>query len=343
MTYSHFLWSTIYQIFLSMFLLYSVIGIAAIWGLLVMVGFLIFGAFISKKFEEFQSRLLSNKDDRMVIINEILNGIKLIKLFAWENKFLQKLYKSRQVEVNTLKLLLFTNALSVVIWDTAPTIVACIAFLVHIFVYKHELTPPVGFAALTLFNLLRFPLGVFPEMINNLISASVSFNRIETFLNTPDIKGLIFTDNDNSDIILSMNNVILGWNPVIKENEIIVEKKKSNMLIELKNRFNKLFFGRNKNKQYKTLSNDDEVDTESETTTEIDSNSEHNTYNKLWIDSNENNETKNGLEMLNIENKQNFNKIDNIQSNVSIILSNINFTIYKNTLNVIIGPTGSGM
>jgi ABC-type multidrug transport system fused ATPase/permease subunit len=57
------------------------------------------------------------------------------------------------------------------------------------------LTPATGFTALTLFNLLRFPLDCFPDMLNYLVRTKVSIRRIEAFLRTPDVKGI--TDANN--------------------------------------------------------------------------------------------------------------------------------------------------
>lgn len=53
-----------------------------------------------------------------------------------------------------------------------------------------ELTPAIGFTALTLFNILRYPLNSLPEMINYLIRTRVALRRIETFLNTPNVRGI---------------------------------------------------------------------------------------------------------------------------------------------------------
>jgi ABC-type multidrug transport system fused ATPase/permease subunit len=52
------------------------------------------------------------------------------------------------------------------------------------------LTPATGFTALTLFNLLRYPLDAFPDMLNYMVRTKVSIRRIEAFLRTPDVKGI---------------------------------------------------------------------------------------------------------------------------------------------------------
>lgn len=54
----------------------------------------------------------------------------------------------------------------------------------------HELTPATGFAALALFNLLRSPLMMFPDVIGNLVRGRISMTRIQAFLDTGDVRGL---------------------------------------------------------------------------------------------------------------------------------------------------------
>jgi len=56
----------------------------------------------------------------------------------------------------------------------------------------------MGFTALTLFNLLRFPLDYFPDMLNFLVRTRVSLRRIESFLRTPDVKGIKDSEDRNS-------------------------------------------------------------------------------------------------------------------------------------------------
>jgi ABC-type multidrug transport system fused ATPase/permease subunit len=48
----------------------------------------------------------------------------------------------------------------------------------------------MGFTALTLFNMLRYPLDAFPDMLKYLVRSRVSIRRVEAFLRTPDVKGI---------------------------------------------------------------------------------------------------------------------------------------------------------
>ena len=50
-----------------------------------------------------QEKIMKVKDVRIKLMGEVLNGIKVVKLYAWETKFLQNIEKIRKEEVQLLK------------------------------------------------------------------------------------------------------------------------------------------------------------------------------------------------------------------------------------------------
>jgi len=83
------------------------------------------------------------------------------------------------------------------LWSIHVSIVPSLHFDPHLLfssfpliITGNTLTPSTGFTALTLFNLLRFPLDYFPDMLNWFVRTRVSLRRIEGFLRTPDVKGI---------------------------------------------------------------------------------------------------------------------------------------------------------
>lgn len=114
--YSHFLWSTLLDITKAMVLLYLVLGSSALYGLIVMIATLIFGFGISKLLERYQNEVMKHKDNRMSVMNEVLNSIRVIKLFAWEVKFIKKVFEARKIEMASLKKYAFTRIGSMFIW-----------------------------------------------------------------------------------------------------------------------------------------------------------------------------------------------------------------------------------
>jgi ABC-type multidrug transport system fused ATPase/permease subunit len=59
------------------------------------------------------------------------------------------------------------------------------------------LTPAAGFASLFLFNSMRWPLEVFPTMLNATIRARVSYQRIVKFLKSAEVTGLLAAEADD--------------------------------------------------------------------------------------------------------------------------------------------------
>eukprot|EP01032_Pedospumella_encystans_P018756 gene18756-21347_t len=192
--YSHMLWSALLEIVLSSTLLYIVLGQAAFGGFAIMLVSLGLGLLVSKLVEHFQEQLLHCKDGRMGIVNEVLNSMRVIKYYAWENKFAAKINEARRKELGKLRNYAVTDALLFTFWEIVPAVVGAAAFVLHTFYLGKPLTPSMGFTALTLFNLLRFPLDYFPDMLNFLVRTRVSLRRIESFLRTPDVKGISDSD-----------------------------------------------------------------------------------------------------------------------------------------------------
>lgn len=69
------------------------------------------------------------KDERIKLMNEILNGIKVLKLYAWETSFRDKVLAIRQKELNVLRKTAYLGALSTMAWTSAPFLVGCVITL----------------------------------------------------------------------------------------------------------------------------------------------------------------------------------------------------------------------
>lgn len=73
-----------------------------------------------------QVEQMQYKDSRIKLMNEILNGIKVLKLYAWENSFKEKVLAIRQKELNVLRKTAYLGALSTMAWTSAPFLVGSV-------------------------------------------------------------------------------------------------------------------------------------------------------------------------------------------------------------------------
>ena len=69
-------------------------------GLIILIPLnLIGGKFV----EKLETQQLAAKDARLKLMSEILNGIKVLKLYAWELPFMKKIKEIRKKEIKLLK------------------------------------------------------------------------------------------------------------------------------------------------------------------------------------------------------------------------------------------------
>ncbi|KAK3559875.1 hypothetical protein QTP86_026191, partial [Hemibagrus guttatus] len=182
-TFLNMLWSAPLQIILALFFLWRTLGPSILAGVAVMVLLIPFNAVIAMKTRAYQVEQMQYKDARIKLMNEILNGMKVLKLYAWELSFKEKILQIRQKELSVLRKSGYLSALSVVAWTSAPFLVSLTTFAVYVNVDKSNiLDAEKAFVSLSLFNILRFPLNMLPQVISSVMQASVSLKRIQHFL-----------------------------------------------------------------------------------------------------------------------------------------------------------------
>ncbi|XP_029933187.1 canalicular multispecific organic anion transporter 2 isoform X3 [Myripristis murdjan] len=182
-TFLNMLWSAPLQIILALYFLWQNLGPSVLAGVAVMILLIPFNAVIAMKTRAYQVEQMQYKDSRIKLMNEILNGIKVLKLYAWENSFKDKVLAIRQKELNVLRKTAYLGALSTMAWTSAPFLVALTTFAVYVTVDENNiLDAEKAFVSLSLFNILRFPLNMLPQVISSIVQASVSLKRIQDFL-----------------------------------------------------------------------------------------------------------------------------------------------------------------
>ncbi|XP_038013186.1 canalicular multispecific organic anion transporter 2 isoform X2 [Motacilla alba alba] len=183
MTFLNMLWSAPLQIFLALYFLWQTLGPSVLAGVAVMVLLIPFNSAIAIKTRAFQVEQMRYKDSRIKLMNEILGGIKVLKLYAWEPSFSEKVLEIRKNELKVLKKSAYLNSLSTFAWISAPFLVALTTFAVYVSVdEKNILDAEKAFVSLSLFNILKFPLNMLPQVISNIAQTSVSLKRIQQFL-----------------------------------------------------------------------------------------------------------------------------------------------------------------
>jgi ATP-binding cassette subfamily C (CFTR/MRP) protein 1 len=187
--YGQQLWSAPYQIVLCMISLYQLVGLSMLAGIGVMIIMIPINGLIARFMKTLQKEQMKNKDSRTRLITEIINNMKSIKLYAWGAAFMSKLNVVRNdQELNTLRKIGAAQSVATFLWSSTPFFVSCGTFTVFVLTQSTPLTTDIVFPALTLFNLLTFPLAILPMVITSIIEASVAVGRLTAFFNAEELQ-----------------------------------------------------------------------------------------------------------------------------------------------------------
>ena len=160
-----------------MFLLYQELGASMFAGLAIFIIILPLNAIFTSFLEKFQIKQMEHKDERVKIINEILNGIKVIKLYAWELSFMNKISNIRNKEVGKILQIAYFDCVLAFFWSTAPFLVSLVTFAIYVLTdEKHILDAQKAFVSLALFNLLRFPLSMLPALFSDVVMVNIKIS-----------------------------------------------------------------------------------------------------------------------------------------------------------------------
>ena len=222
--YVHMIWSGPFQILITFFLLVRVIRlIPALAGLGVMLCLFPLNAFLGKKLSASRKRLITKTDARVKMVSEVIMGIKAIKLYAWEDPYISRISQLRSQELVEIKTTVLLNLFQTLLFMIIPVLVSMVSFIVFA-ALGYELTSSVAFTALSLFNLLRFPIMMLPKQIMSLIQAKVSLARVQEYLEAEEISSTFLPPPDTNGalrICASINDGTFSWDlnssPVLRD------------------------------------------------------------------------------------------------------------------------------
>ncbi|XP_068451746.1 ATP-binding cassette sub-family C member 10 [Clinocottus analis] len=203
----HELWSMPLRFAVTLYLLYLQVGVAFLGGLAVALLLVPLNKFLASRILSNNRRMLEHKDSRVKLMTELLFGIRVIKFCSWELHFAQKVAGCRRRELSRLKALKYLDAMCVYTWAALPVVISILTFVTYVLL-GHQLTAAKVFTTLALVGLLIVPLNAFPWVLNGILEAKVSLERIQRFFqlknqNLPAYYALVSPEDSETAILLS--------------------------------------------------------------------------------------------------------------------------------------------
>ncbi|RHY29167.1 hypothetical protein DYB32_005373, partial [Aphanomyces invadans] len=171
-------------------LLYTFIGLAMGWqagvaGFVTLLAVMTVGYFCAHAAGHLRHDLMAVQAARVKLTNEIISGIRVVKMHGWETCLQARVSHIRDAELQLQYKYQFGSELNAIGLLVAPTLSLIACVVVHVVGLGHDLTPTVAFTAMASVNIARLPCNLFAFAVMRVTEAWTSADRIATFLAAP--------------------------------------------------------------------------------------------------------------------------------------------------------------
>ncbi|QRW00087.1 ABC transporter transmembrane region [Ceratobasidium sp. AG-Ba] len=175
------------QIVASMVFLYKILGWSALIGTVVMLLSMLVPIKLGKAMSNTQSKRMKKTDARVQTIVESFNLVRMIKMFAWEEKIKEKVAEKREEELYWYKRQRYLTMASNQANFLIPMAVMISTYATYTLWMKQSLDASIVFSSITVFDILRAQLQRLLWQLPSTIQAQVSLVRVNDFLNNTEL------------------------------------------------------------------------------------------------------------------------------------------------------------
>ncbi|XP_022918682.2 ATP-binding cassette sub-family C member 4-like [Onthophagus taurus] len=184
------LWLSPLQSIVVMIILCFETGWTGIIGVLVFIIVIPIQILVGKKISILRLQTASITDERVKVMNEILSGIQVIKMYTWEQPFIKLINRIRNSEIKKIRYTSFLISVTLAFINFLPKL-GVFASVIGFVLAGYILNPMHVFSLVVFYNMLKLSLNIyFPQGMFRTAEALVSVKRIQEFLSEGEISNL---------------------------------------------------------------------------------------------------------------------------------------------------------
>ncbi|KAM3966609.1 ATP-binding cassette subfamily C member 4 isoform 2-T2 [Aphomia sociella] len=181
--YTHFIWLLPLQVILICYLIYIKIGYAAVVGVIgIVLQTIPVQSYMSKLAARLRMNTAGKTDERVRIMDEIISGMQVIKMYAWEKPFEQVVATARKNEIHSITQASYLRGvyLSFMVFTERLTLYIT---LLSYSLFGFQVTADIAFPMAQMFNILQSTVAIMlPNTLSVIMETYASIHRIENLL-----------------------------------------------------------------------------------------------------------------------------------------------------------------
>jgi len=199
----------IIDIFIATILLCINVGIEGLVVLAVIILVFVFLKNFGSVITKWQKKALESKDLRAKYIGEVLHGIKLFKLYAWEEVLQTRVLGARAKEISITKGY-FKRMFSIFAVNQSADVLFFLSIFGIYYARGKEIKIDTIFVAIGLIGILKGALFFTGWVIQQIFPLLVSLGRVSAFLTAKDLEKYV-EDVEEEDFVFEFENATLSW------------------------------------------------------------------------------------------------------------------------------------
>ncbi|XP_067842586.1 multidrug resistance-associated protein 4 isoform X2 [Heptranchias perlo] len=184
----HFLWVGPLQAIAVVALLWQEIGPSCLAGMAVLLILMPIQTVFGKWFSVLRGKTAILTDNRIRTMNEVISGMRIIKMYAWEKPFSNLITQIRKKEIAKILKSSYLRALNMASFFIASKIILFVTFMMYVLL-GNTISASRVFVTVSLYSAVRLTVTLFfPAAIQTVSEGLISIRRIKTFLILEEIK-----------------------------------------------------------------------------------------------------------------------------------------------------------
>ncbi|CAH2223667.1 multidrug resistance-associated 4 [Pelobates cultripes] len=214
----HFLWAGPLQAIAVTVLLWMEIGPSCLAGMAVLIILMPLQTCLGKFFTSFRGKTASFTDTRIRTMNEVISGMRIIKMYAWEQPFTDLVNNIRKKEISKVLQSSYLRGINLASFFVASKIIVFVTFTTYVLL-GNVISASRVFVAVSLYSSVRLTVTLFfPSAIERVSEAKVSIRRIKNFLLLDEITkpALEHVEQNDDNLLVQIQDLTCYWDKTLE-------------------------------------------------------------------------------------------------------------------------------